>query len=73
MQSLLAATKRMLEMPAFDIGLDPQNKVYGIGEFGYHSYLLFCRDAGKSLKPKDKALAYVVCLSSITTCGWASV
>jgi hypothetical protein len=60
MQSLLAVTNRFLELPAFDIGLEKEKKVYGIGEFGYHSYLIFCRDAGTSLKPKDSALSYVV-------------
>lgn len=59
MQSLVAVTERFLQMPVFDVGLEKSLKIYGIGEFSYHSYLLFCRDAGAILKPKDAALAYV--------------
>ena len=39
-----------------------ENKIRGIGEFGWHSWLIFCRDAGASLKPNDAALT--------TFCNW---
>ena len=34
-----------------------EHKIKGIGEFGYHSWLIFCRDAGASLKANDAALS----------------
>ena len=31
-------------------------QVYGIGEFGFQSYMIFCRDAAQTLWPADRAL-----------------
>ena len=59
MKSLTHVSTRFLAMPDFDISPDPKSekKVHGIGEFGYHSYLLFVR--GKlDFQPKDKALQW---------------
>ena len=36
------------------VGAWPQ--VYGIGEFGFQSYMIFCRDAAQTLWPADRAL-----------------
>ena len=30
--------------------------MYGIGEFGFQSYMIFCRDAAQTLWPADRAL-----------------
>mmetsp|Transcript_39995 Transcript_39995/g.67002 ORF Transcript_39995/g.67002 Transcript_39995/m.67002 type:complete len:84 (+) Transcript_39995:1340-1591(+) len=43
-------------MPKFDVGLSKDLKIYGIGEFGFQSFLLFCR-GDISIKPKDRALS----------------
>ena len=46
-----------------DFDVDPKtHKTRGIGEFGHHSFLIFCRDAGASLKANDCALK--------TFCSW---
>ena len=29
----------------------------GIGKFGWHSWLIFCRDLGATLRPSDKCLS----------------
>jgi len=42
---------------AFEVGLKEPHKIRGIGEFGYHSWLIFCRDLGGTIKPSDKCLA----------------
>jgi hypothetical protein len=39
-----------------------EHKIRGIGEFGWHSWLIFCRDAGATLKANDAALT--------TFCNW---
>ena len=39
-----------------------EHKIRGIGEFGWHSWLIFCRDAGATLKASDAAL--------VTFCNW---
>lgn len=41
-------------MPVFDVGLDGDLKIRGVGEFGYHSYLLFAK--GETFTPSDKNL-----------------
>lgn len=56
MRAVVAVSQRFLEMPVFDIGLTKELKVYGVGEFGYHSYLIFCRGQGRTLKPNDSNL-----------------
>lgn len=52
--ALVDVTQRFLSMPVFDVGLDGDVKIRGVGEFGYHSYLLFCR--GEIFTPADKNL-----------------
>ena len=39
-----------------------EHKIRGIGEFGWHSWLIFCRDGGATLKANDAALT--------TFCNW---
>ena len=41
---------------AFAVDLK-EHKIRGIGEFGYHSWLIFCRDLGATLRPSDKCLS----------------
>lgn len=55
MQSLVAITRRFLEAPLFNVGLEPELKVYGVGVFGVDSYRLFCRGDLKT-NPEDKNL-----------------
>mmetsp|Transcript_16948 Transcript_16948/g.28616 ORF Transcript_16948/g.28616 Transcript_16948/m.28616 type:complete len:358 (+) Transcript_16948:263-1336(+) len=55
MRSIVEVSRHFLEMPEFILGLKPPYKVYGIGEFGYHSYLLFCR-SNFAIAPGDRAL-----------------
>ena len=63
LKSLVAIARHFLHSAdAFDVGLKPPHKIHGIGEFGYHSFLIFCRDEGATLRPNDKALAGF--------CGW---
>jgi methyl-CpG-binding domain protein 4 len=62
-RAVVAITQRFLEMPEFRVGLDKEHKVYGLGEFGIDSYLIFTQyPAGCDMTPADKNLrAY---------CGW---
>eukprot|EP00959_Pyramimonas_sp_CCMP1952_P385611 8081169-Pyramimonas_sp.AAC.1 len=55
MRSIVEVTRNFLQMPEFVLGLTPPYKVYGIGEFGYHSYLLFCR-SDLAVNPSDRVL-----------------
>jgi len=44
MRSLVEVTTRFLTCAGrFEVGLDPETKIYGIGVFGMDSYLIFCR------------------------------
>lgn len=52
--AVAAITQRFIEMPVFDVGLEPELKIRGIGRFGFESYLLFCRDA--FITPEDRNL-----------------
>lgn len=56
MKSIISISERFIEMPSFDAGLDKHNKIYGLGEFGIDSYLIFSRGEGASLTPQDKNL-----------------
>ena len=38
------------------------HKIYGVGKFGEHSFRIFCRDEGATLRADDAALA--------SFCGW---
>ena len=53
---MVEITQRFIEMPEFQLGLEKPYKIYGIGEFGFQSYLIFCKGAGLSLTPTDKNL-----------------
>lgn len=55
MQSLVAITGRFLEAPLFNVGLEPELKIYGVGQFGVDSYRLFCRGDLKC-NPEDRNL-----------------
>jgi hypothetical protein len=43
-------------MPEFTVGLEKEVKVYGLGEFGVDSYLIFCAGEGRNITPNDKNL-----------------
>jgi methyl-CpG-binding domain protein 4 len=55
LKSLIALTTRFLNAPVFNVSPDPksEDKIRGIGAFGYESYLVFCRDEGASIKLSD--------------------
>jgi hypothetical protein len=56
-KGLIAITEAfLLGDDAFAVDLK-EHKIRGIGEFGYHSWLIFCRDQGGILKANDAALA----------------
>ncbi len=55
MQSLVAVSRRFLEAPVFSAGLAPENKIYGIGEFGVASFEIFCR-GNLGITPSDATL-----------------
>ena len=42
-KALLAVTEAFLRQPEFHVGLDPENKVFGLGPFGVENYRIFCR------------------------------
>jgi hypothetical protein len=67
MAGVLDVTQRFLDMPEFDVGLQGDLKIKGVGEFGYHSYLIFCRD--ENPHPTDKSLASFVGWRSATRAG----
>lgn len=46
-RSVREITMFFLEMPRFQIGLEPPIKPYGVGKFTYDSYLLFCCGQGR--------------------------
>jgi len=52
LKSLTALTTRFIEADVFDVDPDPksENKIRGIGDFGYDSYMVFCKDAGPTIK-----------------------
>ncbi|KAK3277230.1 hypothetical protein CYMTET_14746 [Cymbomonas tetramitiformis] len=68
MRTITEVSQRFLEMPIFEIGLEKHNKVYGIGEFGYHSYLIFCRNE-IAMTPSDKTLRAFVNLQRRMQCA----
>ena len=43
MKGLVSLTNRFLSASTFSVGLEPENKIYGIGQFGVESYALFCK------------------------------
>jgi methyl-CpG-binding domain protein 4 len=53
--SLVALSRRFLEAPAFDVGLAPENKIYGLGEFGVACFAIFCR-GNLGVTPSDALL-----------------
>ena len=55
LRSVTAVTERFLAAPVFEVGLEPNVKIYGIGAFGFESFKLFCR-ADLSFTPQDATL-----------------
>jgi len=63
LKSLTAITTAFLAgEDTFEVGLAPPHKIHGVGQFGVHSFQIFARDQGASLKPTDAAL--------VTYCNW---
>jgi methyl-CpG-binding domain protein 4 len=60
LQSLISISQRFLEMPEFNCSLEPEFKMYGIGEFGVDSFRIFCRGQGQKMSPSDRTLASFV-------------
>ena len=67
MAGVLDVTQRFIDLPEFDVGLQGDLKIKGVGEFGYHSYLIFCRD--ENPHPSDKNLASFVSWRNATRAG----
>jgi len=55
LQSLNALSLRFLSAPVFEVGLTPETKVYGFGEFGVASFQIFCR-GNLAAAPEDATL-----------------
>jgi methyl-CpG-binding domain protein 4 len=55
LQSLMALSIRFLSAPVFEVGLAPESKVYGFGEFGVASFQIFCR-GNLGCAPEDATL-----------------
>lgn len=55
LKSLVAVSERFLEMPAFDVGLQGDLKIYGIGQFGFDSFQIFIRGR-LDFQPGDRTL-----------------
>jgi hypothetical protein len=55
LKSLTALTTRFIEADIFRVSPDPksEDKIRGIGAFGYESYMVFCRDAGPTITLTD--------------------
>lgn len=43
-------------MPEFAVSLEKEHKIYGVGEFGVDSYLIFVKGSGAELTPSDRNL-----------------
>ena len=54
-QSIVAVSERFLIAPVFTIELKGENKIYGIGEFGLQSFLIFAR-GNLDIVPGDATL-----------------
>ena len=55
LKSLIALSNKFLSDEAFEVGLEGKNKIFGIGQFGLESYLIFCKGM-TDIKPKDCTL-----------------
>lgn len=63
LRSLAAITTAFLAgEDRFEPGLLPPHKIHGVGQFGVHSFQIFARDEGVTLRPVDAAL--------VTFCNW---
>lgn len=63
LRSLAAITTAFLAgEDRFEPGLLPAHKIHGVGQFGVHSFQIFARDEGVTLRPVDAAL--------VTFCNW---
>ena len=57
-RSVVEVSTRFLTMSEpFDVGLQPELKIYGIGAFGVDSFNIFCRNQAVNTNPQDKSLA----------------
>lgn len=57
-RSVVEVSTRFLTMSEpFDVGLQPELKIYGIGAFGVDSFNIFCRNQAMNTNPQDKSLA----------------
>ena len=56
MRSVAAISEKFLEMPGFEVSLEKEHKIYGVGEFGVDSYLIFVKGVGAELTPSDRNL-----------------
>ena len=57
MRAVIDITKQFLQRERFEVGLQPEAKIYGVGSFGVDSYHIFCRDRGANMRPDDRNLA----------------
>lgn len=65
-RSTISISEKFLTMPEFTCGLEKEIKIYGIGEFGVDSYLIFCAGEGRNITPNDKNLrAFTTWLKSV--------
>ena len=55
LQSLTALSVQFLAAPVFEVGLTPETKVYGFGDFGVASFQIFCR-GNLNATPEDATL-----------------
>ncbi|QDZ22488.1 hypothetical protein A3770_07p50060 [Chloropicon primus] len=55
-KALVSLTNRFLTAPKFDVGLEKENKIYGIGQFGVESYNIFCKGNIEFAANTEKAL-----------------
>ncbi len=63
LKAVIDISSKFLSLPEFKCDLTKENKIAGIGQFGYDSYLIFCRNQGSKLVPDDRNLA--------AYCRWA--
>mmetsp|Transcript_20014 Transcript_20014/g.38161 ORF Transcript_20014/g.38161 Transcript_20014/m.38161 type:complete len:336 (+) Transcript_20014:159-1166(+) len=54
-RSMVEVSQAFLQLPQFKVSLQSPFKLYGIGEFGYQSYLIFCC-GDISVSPSDRVL-----------------
>ena len=55
-RSVVAISQSFVSKPVFEIGMSKELKVYGVGQFTFDSYCIFCRDMGREMAPDDSTL-----------------